>query len=224
MSDGLRVAAGAARRIAEGVQIGLADVCRAGALGEAQIEIAGSLRRGTPTVGDIEIVALPEHAPTLLARLDKWVATGAVKKAIYSDGTTRWGEKYRGLIVEGMRVEVFLADADNWGYILWLRTGPGDANRYVMEQLQRLNAPYRPQGGYWHVVGAQRDAESTAQPSTRIRVPDERELFRLLGSAQVIAPGERSLQRYATVLSWKRWASEWTWAAQDAPPVQGSMF
>lgn len=200
-----RVEAGWARAQAVDVLDDLRDLC-------ARIELAGSLRRGKAYVKDVEIVALPSHKPTLLARLDTWVATGKVAKAVYPDGSHRWGEKYRGFVYGGIRFELFTADADNWGYILWLRTGPGDANQYVMQQLIAQQAPYRPSEGYWQADGQ------------RIRTAEEADVFALL-NMPVLAPEQRTLDAYAKALMpphW--WAQEWTAVEVEAAPTQQGMF
>lgn len=206
MSDGKRISAKEAKDRAESVVFELADLCQ-------KIEIAGSLRRGKIDVGDVEIVAWPKDAPTLLARLDVLVATGKIKKSIYSDGRTRWGAKYRGLSVDGLRVEVFLADQHNWGYVYWLRTGPGEANQYVMQQLIYQNAPYRPIEGYWWAG------------KHKISVPDEPTLFKLLGIPRVIPPSERSIKAYHPYMARAKWL-ETVDVLSDAPenPTQTSMF
>jgi DNA polymerase (family 10) len=148
---------------AEAVVKMLADVCQC-------IEIAGSLRRCRETVGDVEIVAQPKAARHLLNRLDALLLKGTISKALYGEGAaTRWGEKYRGFVFEGMRFEVFLADENNLGYILWLRTGPGDANTYVMQACARKACPVSARGGYWW------------HRENRLRVDSEATLFALLG-------------------------------------------
>jgi len=206
MSDGKRFEAKEARKLAENVVFELAELCQ-------KIEIAGSLRRGRSDVGDVEIVAWAHNAPTLLARLDVMVATGKIKKSIYSDGRTRWGAKYRGLSVDGLRIEIFLADQHNWGYVYWLRTGPGDANQYVMQQLIYQHAPYGPQEGYWWAA------------KQKISVPDEGTLFKLLGIPRVIQPSERSIQTYHRFMAQAKWAQE-VEIITDAPTIstQSSMF
>lgn len=204
MSGGRRWLPADAMKRALFVRDQLADVCE-------RIEIAGSLRRKKPDVGDVEIVVLPKDAPTLLARLDYMVATAVVSKAVYSDRTNRWGEKYRGLTYDGVRIEVFLADVHNWGYIYWLRTGPGDANTWVMQQCSYRKAPYRAEGGYWKIDGQ------------KIHVPDEREMFRLLGVDYVPTPESRSMALYERVMRWT-WADELTLVDEPNKPTQSVMF
>lgn len=211
MSGSVKYPAVWAQKLASSVQRELGDLC-------VIVHIAGSLRRGASQVGDIEIVAQPkEHrAGDLLARMDTWVATGRVRKAVYGDGTHRWGEKYRGFCLNGLdiKIEVFVVDADNLGYQLWLRTGPGDANQYIMSQMLERHAPYRCEGGYFQHNGA------------RLRVSTEAELFRLLGMP-IIPPNERSVERYHREMgspAWG-WAAGWTVAQQQPEQrIQGSLF
>lgn len=203
MSNDTRVPSASARPLAEALVAQMQDVC-------ARVEIAGSLRRGKASVGDIEIVALPRHREQLLARLDMLVHRGDAQQAIYSDGKKRWGERYRGLRWRGMKAEVFIAEPDSWGYILWLRTGPGDANHYVMTQIARHNAPFRFTGGF-----ALADAG-------KIAVEDERALFGLLGMP-VIAPAARSIEAYMQYLEAPRWG-RFSTVAVDAPPAQTSLW
>jgi len=214
VSDGVRIKASDARGRADTIKQALEDLCD-------RIVIAGSMRRGKEDVGDVEIVALPHRAPELLARLDALVAAGVITKARYGAGATRWGVKYRGLMFEGLRIEVFLADQHNEGYILWLRTGPGDANQYVMQECIRQSAPYRAEGGYWRVKG---DGDNPEPEAKRISVPDEKEMFRLLGMAWV-APAERTLAMYRQMMRNVSWAQQVTFVP-DEPlvSVQSTMF
>src|SRR5688572_21978985 len=123
MSKGEPVYAPTARLRADELVQGLEPLC-------AAICVAGSLRRGKQEIGDVEIVAMPTNIPAFWAVVNDWVNKGRATKALY--GTSyRWGEKYRGIEYEGIRFEFFLADQNNWGYQLALRTGPADANEFV---------------------------------------------------------------------------------------------
>lgn len=147
------------------------------------LAIAGSLRRGKPTVGDIEIVCIPESgfltAVYHLADRHAWADYG---------GQTRKGEKYMGLSIEGVKVEIFTATPENYGYILWLRTGPGEANTFVMSYLKRVDAPNRPHDGYWWSGDAQ------------LITPDEDSIFHLLG-IPFIEPSRRDKDTYYRLFS-----------------------
>lgn len=125
-------------------------------------EFAGSLRRKRPWIGDIEHVILPVfgEAPVpgslfgadtrrcnlLWHHLDALVCGGQINKAICSNGTTRWGEKYRGVTFRGFAHELFMADQDNWGAILAIRTGPSDYSKMLVTRLH--DTQLRMDGGY----------------------------------------------------------------------------
>lgn len=125
---------------------------------------AGSLRRGRPTVGDVEHVVIPQLAPELEHTLmgstptgrtlnlflerSEFLARGSdVQKAVYSDGKHRWGPRYRGFVFEGVRHEVFLADARNHGAILTIRTGPAEFSERLVTILKQ-GGIYRQCEGY----------------------------------------------------------------------------
>lgn len=194
---------------AEQFGAGIADLC-------ARVEIAGSLRRGKPMVGDIEVVAQPHDAPTLLARLDTWVATGRAFKAVYRDGAHRWGAKYRGVKLPGCpaKIELWLADALNFGWILALRTGSADANEFMMRQMNFRGAPFRAREGYWWAQ------------DRRIAVPDEAEVFRLWGLSEPVPPPQRELSVYQRLFARPAWGQHWTYADAEvsAEPMQREMF
>lgn len=157
------------------------------------IEIAGSVRRGKPFVKDIELVAVA--GKELWSFLDNRVLHGTIEKATYLDRngrtTYRWGDKYRGILWAGVKIEIFLTDADNWGYQFWLRTGPGDANTAVMVALTKKHAPFRFRDGQCYALSP----ISLPREQRKIRVPDEDTLFRLLG-VPYIEPKDRTKWRY----------------------------
>jgi hypothetical protein len=172
-------------------------------------EFAGSLRRGCRDVGDIEHVVVPRFvdlpgadlfatpAPTnlLMRLLDELVRQGAVSPHDYG-GRQRWGPLYRGvdfLVLATSLHEVFCADADNWGPILAIRTGPPDFSRRLVTSLRKSG--YRNKGGYvWRcrrcpdAIKAEHPGErcpkcqgTYLEPVEKVGVPDEQTYFRLCG-------------------------------------------
>lgn len=176
--------------------------------GLGEITVAGSIRRELRTVGDIEIVALPNNPAQLLARLDSLVIAGVINKAVYSNGTHRWGDKYRGFVFQATRFEIFIADAHNYGATLWLRTGPGDANQFMMEQSYKT--PFRARDGYWWYS------------DRKLSLPSEAAFFAMWG-LPVIPPHNRTMTTYQYALA-RRGKSECTFV--DTPPtqIQKSLF
>ena len=147
-------------------------------------EIAGSVRRRRPEVGDVEHVVIPrfgevdntsglfamkEQVNLLFHHLDALVRGGHVEKHWYGNGF-RWGEKFRGVDFRGVNHEVHCVDQDNFGAILTIATGPAEFSERLVT-IMKGRGVYRQQDGY--VV---------AQISGR-RVPcrDEEHYFELCG-------------------------------------------
>lgn len=182
---------------------------------------AGSVRRRRQSVGDIEHVIIPafdnlpsntlfaepERTNLLWYQLDALVKKGDVSKAVYgaSEGF-KWGEKYRGVSFRGFTHELFTADADNFGSVLAIRTGPSDFSRLLVTGL--LNRGMRNKDGYvWRcdpcpVVSCDGmyfkgdgpkcpECDSTGLvPVEKIPVPDERTFFELAG-VKYLEPEQR---------------------------------
>jgi len=110
----------------------------------AQIEVAGSVRRRRPKVGDIELLAVPNPkadlfgrplADTLLDdRLDQLVREGRLKPGRCN------GRKQKAYEVgawPGLTLELYLCDRDCWGVHLAIRTGPADFSRRLVTPVDR---------------------------------------------------------------------------------------
>jgi hypothetical protein len=167
-----------------------------------RIAIAGSIRRDKPQVKDAEIVLIPKvsfppftdalvgHGGLFAPHVPPDAQRASVERALYGETQSpRWGTNYRGLLVEGIKVELFAATRQNWGYIYWLRTGPGDANQYIMQVRERVGMTWRANKG---VVYSTLDDE-------RIVVPDEATMFALMGMTY-LEPHERTLDNYKAAL------------------------
>ncbi len=194
-----------------------------------RIKVAGSIRRERPEVKDAELVAI-SRGRDLHALTEKLVQYGVIEKALYgATGQTRWGNEYRGLMYKGLKVELFMADADNWGNQYWLRTGPGDANTYVMKWLAWKNAPVRFQDGYvwWSAAGWQKVRRGksevwAANDRQKLRLAEETDVFSALGIPFVPA-ALRSETQYRVLLNSReqRWPD---YRALLAPlPVQQAL-
>lgn len=156
--------------------------------------ICGSVRRRKPLVNDIELVVVPASRAAFNARLDRLVMDGVVEKSVYSNGTHRWGDTYRGLDFMDMRIEIFAASPQNVGYITWLRTGPGDANTYVMQNLGGWPVRFE-DGAAWYCTYENGRKES----QYKIQVPNEVVLFRLIGM-EAVPPEQRTVTAYQRLL------------------------
>lgn len=151
-----------------------------------QWEIAGSVRRGKPEVGDIEHVVIPIGG-LVFARMDELLpkddgalfgGSSTIEKAVYPDGRHRWGPKYRGVMFRGFRHEVFLCSRHNWGSIFAIRTGPAEFSQRCVTELHKYGL--RQHKG--RIINATNDIFET---------PTEERFFELCGMPW-IEPKERA--------------------------------
>lgn len=136
MSVGPRVSLAEGRAAADSLRLVFGPACE-------RIEVAGSIRRGKPDVGDIELVAVPrvEMVPDglfdgravnrLTEILDRLIVDGLL--GTHPTDPKR-GERYSKLIhrPSGLQVDLFSATRDTFGLIFLIRTGPADySHRFV---------------------------------------------------------------------------------------------
>lgn len=115
-----------------------------------QIEVAGSIRRQAPLVGDIELVAIPkietydEVDESDLFKASRPVQYNLLWKAlnVFFKGKYRLnGEKYKsfywptGAGEDLVQVDLFTATPETWGWIFLVRTGSGDFSHHVAKKL-----------------------------------------------------------------------------------------
>ena len=129
-----------------------------------RIEIAGSIRRKMPVVGDIEIIAIPK--PYDIGLFESGIAT-VVKKWVKVKGELPCKYTQR-ILPESIKLDLFFAELDNWGNIFAMRTG---SKNYSHKELASRwsSMGFKSEGGYLF-----RDGE-------RIAIREEEDLFKLLG-------------------------------------------
>lgn len=195
MSTATRIPLAQASRLAEQLYTDLAPWC-------ARLEVAGSIRRGAPTVGDLELVAIPKLAPQrdlfgevsgepldlLEDRLAWLLAHDELAPRLTEAGQQRLGPRYKALLYQGMAVDLFITSAECWGVIYTIRTGPSSfSHRLVTSQRQRMD-----DGRYGllppHLrVREGRIVGTDGQP---LDTPEEESVFAAIGLA-FIAPEQR---------------------------------
>lgn len=162
-----------------------------------RIMIAGSIRRKKPNVGDIEIVCIPKRgqqnsrktgkpAPIMgyIQTVQQWVK---IKGEPWDKYTQRFVHpKGDDNLNKTIKLDIFTADVDNWGYILAIRTGSAEYSHKVLAT-GWVRAGYRGQDGY------------LVKPETKnsaiveiIPVREEEDLFKLIG-INYEKPEERNL-------------------------------
>lgn len=143
-----------------------------------RIELAGSLRRQRPMIGDIELVALPRLHRNLIGeaidgeakqrqkkatRLDKFLAERGVN--LLKDGPLQKQFRYGRFTVD-----LFLpASAAHWGSIFTIRTGSAEFSKWLVDApAQAAGLKFR-DGLVWHIFG-----------NEIVPTPEERDVFEAL--------------------------------------------
>lgn len=151
-----------------------------------QVVIAGSIRRQKSEIRDIEIVVQPKLTAVLNmfgdirghdSELDNALAYAMRGGAIeYDRKVRRDGPKYKRLWLPAheIAVDLFIADANNWGNILAIRTGNADFSKALVTK--------RIYGGLMPTDMRQQDG-FLWRGLTLLAAPDEAAFFATLGIA-----------------------------------------
>lgn len=144
-----------------------------------RVEVAGSIRRLKPIVGDVELVGIPADRQRLIRLLSD---TGQFIKP-GTPGAVPWTPKLesrylRMRLPSGMNLDFFLGTPDNWGGLFMMRTGSAAGkdgnpfNGFVPRIFKR-----------WKVLsggGRMTDAMPTMPTGEQLAVPEEGDFFDLL--------------------------------------------
>ena len=135
-------------------------------------DLAGSIRRQSPTIGDLEIVCLPDRSPLESTPL----FTGGFAQAV-----GQWpgikgspdGKYTQRLFPCGLKLDLFMPPPDGYGLILAIRTGSADWSHLRLATAWK-RAGFHSEGGL-----LRREDGSVVHCRT------ERELFDVIGLAWV---------------------------------------
>lgn len=179
----------------------LADSCE-------RIQVAGSVRREKAEVHDLEIVAIPKPTrhldllgdpiPGKPTPLDETLATMMQTDSYWWDeDVKRNGPRYKRFVTSfgGTlgAVDLFLADSENWGNQLAIRTGSASFSRWFMTARSMGGGmPWgkRQAGGYLWSKDSDRE-EHFPNGYVKILCPEEADFFRAIG-LPVLDPKERN--------------------------------
>lgn len=174
--------------------------------------VCGSVRRQKPEVKDLELVIIPKTEPILdlfgeqvgVSRPIDALLTGLAvqRRLILNPNHKANGEKYKALWLpaDGIAVDLFLADADNYGCLVAIRTGDQDfSHRMVMQRRDGGLMPF----DMWQRDGYLWRMAINGVP-VRLRVPTEAAYFAALGIDRPPHPSERNRE---TANRWSRQAA-----------------
>ena len=142
-----------------------------------RIEIAGSIRRRRPDVGDVELLCISRSGGDALtpndwlkAEVDDLILRNVLKKRLNKAGNlSSYGpsNKYVVHVASGIPVDIFTTTEDNWGMALVVRTGPANWNTRMMTR-------FKNRGMQGHAYGG------VTQGGVEVSCRTEEEVFRLL--------------------------------------------
>jgi DNA polymerase/3'-5' exonuclease PolX len=145
-----------------------------------RIEVAGSIRRGKAWVNDIEIVCIPKEVPIpAVADLfgNEERPAGKERDPGFAEVVKRYAEtlvkgqpstgKYMQLITRtGVKVDLFTATRENWGYIFAIRTGSAEFSQSLAWR--------------WKKMGYEGKEGMLTRFGKPVPLAEERDLFQLL--------------------------------------------
>lgn len=156
-----------------------------------RIEIAGSIRRGKQWINDIELVAIPRIVPVPPAE-DLWGNVSNPGETQRDPGFAEVVKRYAETIVKGeprtakyiqfltrtgVKVDLFTATRDNWGYIFAIRTGSAEFSKGLAHR--------------WVKQGYEGKDGMLTRFGTPVPVREERDLFDLL-KLPYVNPSDRA--------------------------------
>lgn len=159
MSTNTRVPLAEARAIADDAVAQLRLHC-------SRIEIAGSLKRGSPTIGDVEIVCLPKPFDATLLFRSGFALVVEQWEKVKGELPCRYTQR---ILPSGMKLDLFMPDPNGFGLQVAIRTGSAAWCKHVL-------APAWVRAGFHSEGGVLRHASGAVVPTR-----NERALFDLIG-------------------------------------------
>jgi hypothetical protein len=129
-----------------------------------RIEIAGSIRRKKPEVKDIELVAIPK--PYDVGLFESGIATVVNQwKKVRGELPCKYTQR---LLPDGIALDLFFANRDNWGLIYAMRTGSADYSHKVL-------------GRGWVKLGYESKRGHLCINGEQVTTAEEKDVFELIG-------------------------------------------
>lgn len=146
-----------ARNVADGIVESLKPYCD-------KIAVLGSIRRERGEVGDIEILCIPKTLPNPYdlfdggeIRYSEFINTVNSMQKVKGDAEN--GKYFQRIHESGITVDIFTADAKNWGVQKMIRTGPWEYSKGMVTDIKEFGFRVA-DGGYlqkyragaWHTI------------------------------------------------------------------------
>ena len=183
---------------AEDIGRELLELLRPGCI---RLEVAGSLRRRSPEVWDIELVAVPRNSPfdELAPAVARGFANHLLAPGPPSKNMSRApdGDRYKRLthIPSGCQVDLFIVRPPaDWGVIYTIRTGPANFSHHIVT-VALMQGKKVEDGQLWEIKRSARwdlKAPDCLKLLNKVPCPEEVDFFRALGY-KVIPPEQRYL-------------------------------
>ena len=140
-----------------------------------KIEIAGSIRRRRPDVGDVELLCISSLGDAVAlgtnvyldAEVEDLILRNVLQKRLNKAGRTNYGRWNKLLVHVAIPVDIFSTTEANWGMALVVRTGPAEWNIRMMARFRKRRMRGHAYGG-------------VTQGGIDVPCPTEEEVFRLL--------------------------------------------
>jgi DNA polymerase/3'-5' exonuclease PolX len=135
-----------------------------------RIEPAGSYRREKKFINDIELVCIPKKIYTGLFETDEAYHPEfieLVKSFEIILGRPEDGKYVKIMLQEGIKLDLFIANPNNWGLIFMIRTGSANFTKRMVTECKH-NGYYVDDGYLWR----KRD-------NAMIAVPEEEDFFNI---------------------------------------------
>lgn len=167
-----------AAKLAEEIRHALEPAC-------FRIEVAGSVRRRKPEVGDIEMVCISRPLGDLFGEPCGDELSVVLEIAARSRGWTNLmgGDKYKKYDLGTCMLDLFIVTPETWGVQFTLRTGPADFSRNMVTP--KIFGGFLPQG---YKVAQGRLWDFNGNP---VETPEEIDFFKAIGKNWV-DPAARS--------------------------------
>lgn len=171
-------ASGKKERIARMLKVIFAPHCH-------KIEIVGSIRRGVPDPGDIDILFIPKHNYSLI---------GAIERVCDDETAIRKEDLWRDCFtVKGVQVHLIRVDRQHWGIAMLNFTGSRSFNARWVERAKRRGMQVQEVGPLKRIIHEVRSKGSYSwHTSNEVLDLPEAEILKLMDLEDYLDPTTRN--------------------------------